>query len=220
MRAAIAAALFAMPAVAAAAPPPCYPFGIKGESQFKAEWLARTNNGWYVFQLCKNAQGLWDGYGLYCRHGICNQPDWLTSQLSIAQAADKVAAADGEWALRVTAADCATEIANNTANAPICRDVRAAMDAAVKVANAAVSPPPPPPPPPPPAEIWRVAPSGNSTTRVVYQVVNGRLGGLTSPLRTVPVGTPCDGAAFRVTQFGITYMAVPGGAAVCSPGAP
>lgn len=201
-------ALLFLPCVAWAAPP-CYPFGIKGESQFKADWFKRTDNGWYAFWICKGTDALWTGYGLYCRHGVCAQGDWIESQLAVGQAADKAGLLDALYAKLVIAPDCLIEIKNNTANAPICRDLTTAATAVVTALN---------PPPAPAPTGWAVKASGTATTRVVYAYIaaTNKRGALTG--QTVAVGSPCDSSIRvdeRIGTLLTTYMGVPGGIAVC-----
>lgn len=198
----------------AAAAPPCYPFGIKGESQFKNEWFKRTDNGWYMFWLCKAPNALWESHGLYCRHGNCVQQTWIDVQTALGQAPDRSAAADAAYAKYVTAGQCFDEITNNTPNAPICRELQTAMKDALAVVN---------PAPPSPTDVWKVKPSGTAATRVVYTVVNGKRGPLAlnpdGTTKTVAVGTVCDQSVKITETIGTlvnVYMGVPGGIAVCA----
>lgn len=174
----------------AEAAPPCYPFGIKGESQFKGDWFRRTDNGWYAFWLCKNAMAKWDGYGLYCRHGACAQNLWLEAEIAIGTALDKATATDQAYAKYVTGADCATEIATNTANAPICNDLQIALRSAVLAAN--------PLPPPPPS--YTVVPNTRALdlSRPVYPFTNGLRGTTAVSGVRAAAGSACDCAAKSV----------------------
>jgi hypothetical protein len=69
--------------------------------------------------------------------------------------------------------------------------------------------------PAPGTEVWKVRSPG---PRIVYTVVNGRRGPVTSPAQYVAVGTVCDQTVRideRLGSIVITYMGVPGGVAVC-----
>lgn len=200
------------------APPACYPLGIKGDpakTKFELDWVRRTDAGWYVFWFCQDEFQRWNGWSLFCSHGRCDQSLWLAVEVEILRELQpgRAASADGSWQANVKPIRCRDQVRDNGPDAAVCAHLLAHVDPIAIALN--------PVPPVPPPEIWRVRPSGTSTSRVVYLTVTvaGQLrrGSLTSPLITVDVGTVCD-PAIRVDDpiTGLIYMGVPGGIAVCA----
>lgn len=204
MRRLLFALLLGWSCLAYAAPPPCYPV-ISSEAVFRADWFARTNNGWYFFWFCKRPDDAYESHGMYCSHGLCNQNDWSSSQIEIGASTNKRATADALYEKLVTQATCSPDTAATT---PVCGELLTAIAAARAVLKL-------PAPQPPGSEVWKVKASGTSKTRVVYTLrPDLTRGPLTSPLISVTVGTVCD-PTVKIVESGVVYMKVDGGVAVC-----
>lgn len=215
-------------------PPSCYPLGLKGESYFRADFFKRTTNGWILFWYCKQPDGSWTSNGRYCRHGQCVQGDWLAGEIEVGQATDRGAATAAVDARLTVGPVCTDEIAANTANAPVCKDLIAEMQNDANKPTTQVPPPAPTPapapaptpaptpaPPPPPPAAYIVARSFLANgTRAIYPVVSGKVSDVPVPGVTALPGEPCD-ATVTITKLGLTYMSVrgnPAWVAVCIKG--
>ena len=177
-------------------------------------------DGRYVYWFCKRADGRLVWPGLYCSGDRCPADlERLRENIALATAGiDVVAAIKAMASAFVFDEPPCRDVVGGTAADRVCLawedDIHANFpDGWDKPARL-----PPRPPPPPPSETWKVKASGTAINRVVYTISGGRRAALTNPLRTVPIGSPCDPAVRVEESLGTAvtvYMGVPGGIAVC-----
>lgn len=191
---------------------------LDGYSYFDSSYFQRTDHGWYIFHFCWNPdKQAWLAYGNYCTHGKCLQNTWNTMLIALGTATNKIQAQKDMMKQYVDEPDCNTEIAANTANTPICNELKAAMKAAAATLPFPDKPPVIPPvvtlpPPPVPTILWSVPKAASNAnppgTRPVYSLTTtGQKGSVFAGVR-VKENEMCD-CTVQIRDGGTSYCTVP-----------